>query len=162
MTMSNPHSTLPALPAGPDSLAPQAYMVDGVMGGRIMAWIVDVLIVAMLTLFTYTMLSILGFITFGLAWMLIPIAAVGTLLSYAAITIGGSRQATYGMRMAGLRVERVAGGKPDALGAAVHALLFYVAAGTIALWCLTVTIGLLRPDRRMGHDLLTGLVVVRG
>ena len=160
--MSNTTPIVPTYPAGPNSIEPQAYAVDGVMGGRIMAWIVDILIVAMLTFFVYTMISILGFITFGLAWMLIPIAAIGTLLSYAAITIGGARQATYGMRMAGLRVERVAGGRPDALSAAVHALLFYVAAGTIALWCLTVTIGLLRRDRRMGHDLLAGLVVVRG
>lgn len=159
--MTNTTPIAPTYPASSNQLAPQAFVVDGVMGGRIMAWIVDFLIVAMLTWMIWTVLAIVGFLTFGLAWMLIPIAAVGTLLSYVALTIGGPRQATWGMRWSGLRVERVAGGKPDALAAAVHALLFYVAAGTIALWCLTVTIGLLRRDRRMGHDLLTGLVVVR-
>jgi uncharacterized RDD family membrane protein YckC len=159
--MNDQNATMPVSQARPSALIPRAFSVDGVMGGRIMAWIVDFLVVAMLTWLIVTMLGIAGFLTFGLTWMLIPIAAVGTLLSYAAITIGGRRQATYGMRMAGLRVERVAGDRPDALAAAVHALLFYVAAGTIGLWCLTVTIGLLRRDKRMGHDLLTGLVVVK-
>lgn len=160
--MSNTTPIVPDYPGNTGDMTPQSFVVDGVLGGRIMAWIVDFLIVAMLTWGICTLLVIAGFLTFGLAWMLIPIAAVGTLLSYAALTIGSERQATYGMRMAGLRVERVAGGKPDGLAAAVHALLFYVAAGTVALWCLTVTIGLLRRDRRMGHDLMTGLVVVRG
>jgi uncharacterized RDD family membrane protein YckC len=159
--MTNTTPIVPAYPSSQNALEPQAFVVDGVMGGRIMAWIVDFLIVALLTWMICTVLVIVGFLTFGLAWMLIPIAAVGTLLAYVAITIGSARQATYGMRWAGLRVERVAGGRPDGLAAAVHALLFYVAAGTVALWCLTVTIGLLRRDRRMGHDLLTGLVVVR-
>lgn len=159
--MTDQNQTMPVHQPRAGDFLPPSFSVDGVLGGRIMAWIVDVLIVAMLTWMILTLLGIAGFVTFGLTWMLIPIAAVGTLLSYAAITIGGSRQATYGMRMAGLRVERVAGRRPDGLAAAVHALLFYVATGTILLWCLTVTLGLLRRDKRMGHDLLTGLVVVR-
>jgi uncharacterized RDD family membrane protein YckC len=159
--MSNNTPTVPAWPARPNGMVPQSFAVDGVLSGRIMAWIVDFLIVAVLTWVICTALVITGFLTFGLTWMLIPIAAVGTLLAYVALTIGGPRQATFGMRWARLRVERVAGGRPDGLAAAVHALLFYVAAGTVALWCLTVAIGLLRRDRRMGHDLLTGLVVVR-
>jgi len=65
------------------------------------------------------------------------------------------------MRMAGLRVETASGGRPDALAAAVHALFFYVAAGTIGLWFLDIACGLVREDRRLGHDILTGLVVVR-
>lgn len=148
-----------------DSSVPSVHLrdraVDGVLGGRVLAWIVDILVLAVLTSIIVTALAILGFLTFGLAWLLIPAAAMGTLLSYAAFTIGGARQATFGMRMAGLRVETVTGGRPDKLAAAVHALLFYVAAGTVALWCLTVAIGLMRLDRRMGHDLMTGLVVTR-
>ncbi len=142
-------------------LSPADHSVDGVMGGRVMAWIVDAVIIAVLTFFIVTLMAILGFFTFGLTWMLIPIAAVGTFLAYSAITVGGARQATIGMRMAGVRVERAFGGRPDALAAAVHALLFYLAVGTIGLWFLTVIVGFLRRDKRMGHDILTGLVVVR-
>ena len=105
-------------------------------------------------------IGVLGVLTLGLGWLLFP-AVAATAFVYAAITIGGRRQATWGMRMAGLRVETVDGGRPDALAAAVHALLLYVAAGTVGLWVLDILIGFARSDRRLGHDILTGLVVVR-
>ena len=135
--------------------------VSGVLGSRIFAWIGDIIVLAILGTMVWFALGVLGIVTFGATWLLIPIATVATGLGYAALTIGGPRQATLGMRMAGLRVETVNGGRPDGLAAAVHALLFYVAAGTIGLWVLDILCGVVRSDRRLGHDLLTGLVVVR-
>lgn len=135
--------------------------VSGVLGSRLFAWIGDIVILFFLGGAIVLLLGILGIVTFGATWLLIPIATVATGLGYAALTVGGPRQATLGMRMAGLKVETAAGGRPDGLAAAVHALLFYVAASTVGLWALDILIGFARSDRRMGHDLLTGLVVVR-
>ncbi len=135
--------------------------VSGVLGSRIFAWIGDIIVLAILGTLVWFALGVLGIITFGATWLLIPIATVATALGYAALTIGGPRQSTWGMRMAGLRVETANGGRPDGLAAAVHALLFYVAASTVALWVLDILCGVVRSDRRLGHDLLTGLVVVR-
>jgi hypothetical protein len=45
--------------------------------------------------------------------------------------------------------------------AAVHALLFYVAASTFFLWVLDLGLGMVRSDRRLGHDLLTNIAFVR-
>ncbi len=135
--------------------------VSGVLGSRIFAWIGDIIVLAILGTMVWFALGVLGIVTFGATWLLIPIATVATALGYAALTIGGPRQATWGMRMAGLRVETASGGRPDGLAAAVHALLFYVAASTVALWVLDILCGVFRSDRRLGHDLLTGLVVVR-
>ncbi len=76
--------------------------------------------------------------------------------------MGGSKQSTIGMRMMGLRVVAPESGRPvDMLTAAVHALLFYVAISTFLLWCLDILFGLVRADRRLGHDVLLGLAVVR-
>jgi uncharacterized RDD family membrane protein YckC len=133
----------------------------GVLGSRLFAWIGDVIVLFFLTWIVLVLLGILGIVTFGLTWLLMGGATVAVALGYAAITIGGRRQATLGMRMAGLRVETASGGRPDALAAAVHALFFYVAAGTVGLWFLDIACGLVREDRRLGHDILTGLVVVR-
>lgn len=133
----------------------------GVLGSRLFAWIGDVVVLCFLTWIVLVLLGILGIVTFGLTWLLMGGATVAVALGYAAITIGGRKQATLGMRMAGLRVETASGGRPDALAAAVHALFFYVAAGTVGLWLLDIACGLVREDRRLGHDLLTGLVVVR-
>lgn len=158
---TNPETTLPMQAPPYGQLQHPGYSVDGVMGGRVMAWIVDFVIVSMLTFVIVAILGVLGLFTFLLTWALIPVAAIGTLLAYSAITVGGPRQATIGMRMAGVRIERALGGRPDALAAAVHALLFYMSVGTIGLWFLNVVIGFLRRDKRMGHDILTGLVVIR-
>ncbi|SFH97629.1 Uncharacterized membrane protein YckC, RDD family [Bosea sp. OK403] len=136
--------------------------VSGVLSSRLFAWIGDIIILFFLGWLIIVLLGILGIVTFGATWLLIPIATVATALGYAALTIGGPRQATWGMRMAGLKVETANGGRPDGVAAAVHALLFYVAAGTVALWLLDIGCGFVRADRRFGHDLLTGLVVVRG
>lgn len=135
--------------------------VSGVLGSRLFAWIGDIVVLFFLGWLVFFLLLFLGLVTFGAAWLLLPVATVATALGYAALTIGGPRQATWGMRMAGLRVETANGGRPDGLAAAVHALLFYVAVGSVALWLIDIACGFVRDDRRLGHDLLTGLVVVR-
>jgi uncharacterized RDD family membrane protein YckC len=64
--------------------------------------------------------------------------------------------------MMGLRVvDATTGGPVGMLTAAVPALLFYVAVGTFVLWLLDLFLGVVRSDRRLGHDLLTGVVLVR-
>ncbi len=135
--------------------------VRGVLGARLFAWLGDIVILFFLGWLVVLLLVVLGIVTFGATWFLLPLATIGTALGYAAITIGGPKQATFGMRMAGLKVETAHGGRPDGLAAAVHALLFYVAAGTVGLWLVDIAFGVLRADRRFGHDLLTGLIVVR-
>jgi uncharacterized RDD family membrane protein YckC len=156
--MSNQRYTQPAIT--PINERP-LQNVSGVLGSRLFAWIGDIIVLFILGWLIFFLLLVLGVVTFGATWLLIPIATVATGLGYAALTIGGPRQSTWGMRMAGLRVETANGGRPDGLAAAVHALLFYVAAGTVALWVLDILCGVARSDRRLGHDLLTGLVVVR-
>lgn len=157
--MSNPSSYRQA----PATALDERPLQDtrGVLGSRLFAWIGDVVVLCFLTWIVLVLLGILGIVTFGLTWLLMGGATVAVALGYAAITIGGRRQATLGMRMAGLKVETASGGRPDALAAAVHALFFYVAAGTVGLWLLDIACGLVREDRRLGHDILTGLVVVR-
>lgn len=157
--MSQPSSyRQPAIPLPEDR---RVQDTRGVLGSRLFAWIGDVVILFFLTWMVLVLLGILGIVTFGLTWLLMGGATIGVALGYAALTVGGRKQATLGMRMAGLRVETASGGRPDALAAAVHALFFYVAAGTVALWFLDILCGIARSDRRLGHDLLTGLVVVR-
>src|SRR4029078_2067335 len=100
-------------------------------------------------------------LSFGLGGSLLPIRPASAII-YNAITIGGPRQSTIGMRMMGLRVvDAATGGAVGMVTAAVHALLFYVAAGTFVLWLLDLFLGFARSDRRLGHDLLAGVVLVR-
>lgn len=132
----------------------------GVLFNRAMAYLADFLIVLALTILFGAALFLLGFVTFGATWALMAVVAPATAVIYSAVTIGGPRRATIGMRLVGLRVCTPTGEAPGMLAAAAHALLFYVAAGTFVLWLLDVGFALFRRDRRMLRDLLTGLVVL--
>lgn len=155
-------SHVPSTPHNGQDRPLVAYgQTSGVIVPRFVAYIIDLFIVAVLSLFVSLIVSFLGLLTFGLGWMLFPIVGICTAMAYAAVTIGGRHQATVGMKVSGIRVERVDGQRPDGITAAAHCLLFYVATFTVGLLVLNLLFGLLRADRRMGHDLLTGLVLVR-
>ena len=134
----------------------------GVLGRRLIAWLIDFVVIWLLVAVLAVVIGFLGVITFGLAWGLYVILLPGTGILYSAMTVGGALQATFGMRALGLRaVDASTGGRIDALSAAVHALFFYIAAGTFILWLLDVGLGLARSDRRLAHDLLVGVAVIR-
>jgi uncharacterized RDD family membrane protein YckC len=141
--------------------APTAYPTDGVLSRRLFGYLVDLVMIFLLAALLWVAIAIIGVITFGLGWGLFAVLPFTGIL-YSAITLGGPKQATIGMRMMGVRgLDALTGGPVDHLRAAVHALLFYVAAGTFLLWVVDVLIGLVRNDRRLGHDLLVGLMFVR-
>ena len=150
--------TQPAYAPQPDL----AELTEGVLGRRFVAYAVDFMIILGLTLVLGVLVLVLGVITFGLAWALFAILVPGTAILYSALTVGGPNQGTLGMRFAGIRVvEAARGGQVDMLTAGVHALLFYVAAGTFVLLVVDILIGVARRDGRLGHDVLSGVVAVR-
>jgi uncharacterized RDD family membrane protein YckC len=136
---------------------------EGVLSRRLIGYLIDIVVVFGLIALLAVAIFLLGIVTFTLGWSLYallfpPVVAI----IYNAVTIGGPAQATVGMRVAGVRVVDAATGGPVGMPtAAVHALLFYVAAGTFVLWLFDIFIGIARSDRRLGHDLLTGVLVVR-
>ncbi|SFM06597.1 RDD family protein [Methylobacterium pseudosasicola] len=130
------------------------------LGARTVAYLLDILFIFGFTALLTLVITVIGVVTFGLGWTLFAVLPASGII-YSAITVGGAKQSTIGQRLMGLRVvapER--GGPVDFITAAVHALLFYVAVSTFLLWCLDILFGLMRSDRRLGHDLLLGLAVV--
>ncbi|GJD50757.1 hypothetical protein OPKNFCMD_3502 [Methylobacterium crusticola] len=141
--------------------APPPVRVEyGSLSRRFFAYLLDIVFIFGFTCVLWIAIALLGVVTFGFGWALYAILPASGIL-YSAITVGGARQSTLGMRMLGLRAVRADGGPVDWITAAVHALLFYVALSTFLLWLVDVGLGILRADRRMGHDLLIGLGVVR-
>ena len=131
------------------------------LGGRSVAYLLDIVFITLFTALLATAIAIFGLVTFGFGWSLFAVLPASGVI-YSALTVGGSKQSTWGMRMMGLRVVAPeSGARVDWLTAAVHSLLFYVAISTFLLWCVDMVFGLLRPDRRLGHDLLLGLAVIR-
>ena len=135
---------------------------EGPLGRRVFGYLIDVIIIMLLSGVLWVVVGVLGLLTFGLAWVLFALIPF-TAIVYNAVTISGPHRGTIGMRVAGVRVlDATTGGRVSFVAAAVHALLFYVALGTGALlWIADVVFGLVRPDRRLGRDLITNVVFVR-
>jgi len=132
---------------------------EGVRTRRIMAFLVDYAIVALLMIPFAILIGILGIVTLGLGWALFSVLFPAVALLYIWNTMGGPNQATVGMRMMGIRLERLDGRPIDGLLAVVHSVLFWAA--NVFLTPLILLATLFVDRKRTVHDLLLGTVVVR-
>lgn len=133
--------------------------LKGVLASRIFAFFVDAVTIAILFYVFLLLFAVLGFVTLGLTWFLIPPLFWLTALLYNGILISGRKRATLGMRLFGIELVAVDGARLNFLTAAVHAVLFYISVSVLTPFILLV--GLVRDDRRMLHDLLTGAIALR-
>ena len=143
------------IPARLDDL--RAY--EGVLSRRIMAFIIDYMLVALISVPVAILVFLLGIVTLGLAWFLFSILFPGVALIYVWNTLGGPSQATLGMRAMNIRLERIDGVAVDGLMAIVHTILFW--AGNVFLTPLILLATLFLSRKRTVHDLLLGTVVIR-
>jgi len=132
---------------------------DGVRTRRIFAFLIDYLIVGLLMIPFAILVALLGVLTLGLGWMLFGILFPAVALIYIWNTLGGPNQATVGMRMMELRLERLDGRPVDGMLAVVHSVLFWAANAILTPLVLLVT--LFTDRKRTLHDLLLGTVVAR-
>ncbi len=132
---------------------------DGVRTRRIFAFLIDYLIVALLLIPFAILVFFLGLLTLGLGWSLFAVLGPAVALVYVWSTLGGPNQATTGMRMMGIRLDRLDGKPIDGLLAIVHTVLFW--AGNVVLTPLILLATLFTDRRRTVHDLLLGTVVTR-
>lgn len=132
---------------------------EGVRTRRIFAFLIDYCIIALLLIPFAILVAILGVLTLGLGWMLFSILGPAVALIYVWNTLGGSNQATVGMKMMGIRLDRLDGRPVDGLIAVVHTVLFW--AGNVILTPLILLATLFLDRKRTVHDLLLGTVVTR-
>lgn len=138
----------------------QPRLFDRVIRKRILAFVVDAIIIISLTAVAFVSVAVLGVVTLGLAWFLFPLVFPVVALGYNAITIGGPKSATIGMRSMGLEVRLWNGGKVLPLIAAFHALLFWVSLYSLVLWIPNFLWPLFDAPKRCLHDILAGVVVL--
>ena len=132
---------------------------EGVRTRRVFAFVVDYVIIALLLIPFAILVFLLGIITLGLGWMLFSVLGPAVALVYVWNTLGGPNQATIGMKMTGIRLDRLDGRPIDGLTAVVHTVLFW--AGNVLLTPLILLATLFLDRKRTVHDLLLGTVVTR-
>jgi len=132
---------------------------DGVRTRRIVACVIDYVIVGLLTIPFAILVLVLGLLTLGLGWMLFTVLVPAVAILYIWNTLGGRGQATVGMKMMDIRLDRLDGAPIDGMTAVVHSVLFW--AGNVVLTPLVLLVTLFSDRKRTLHDLLLGTVVSR-
>lgn len=132
---------------------------EGVRSRRIIAFAIDYLIVGLLTIPFAILVLVLGLLTFGIGWALFGILVPAVAILYIWNTLGSADQATTGMKMMSIRLDRLDGRRIDGLKAVVHSVLFW--AGNVILTPLVLLVTLFSDRKRTLHDLLLGTVVSR-
>jgi uncharacterized RDD family membrane protein YckC len=139
-------------------LQDEYWLTHGVMSRRVIAWILDVLLLAVVLAGLWVMLLLFGVLTLGLGLPLLGVLQFVP-VCYHVLFLAGPSSATPGQRMMGLLVRRNDDlGQPTALQAVISTIVFYL---TLATSGLLLLIALITDRHRTLHDLASGLVVTR-
>jgi uncharacterized RDD family membrane protein YckC len=134
-------------------------LTEGVISRRCVAWVIDILLIAILAWVLWWILVLFGLLTFGLGFGALSILPFVP-FCYHFFSLLGASSATPGQRMLGLTVRRNDDlGPPTALQALLSVLAFYL---TMATSGILLVVALFTIRHRTLHDLVSGLVVVRG
>ena len=126
--------------------------LSGVRTSRIVGFLVDYALIGVATAIVSTVFVVM---TLGLGWGLLPFVFPVVALAYLAWTMGGEAQATWGMRLAGVRIFKMEGGRVDPFLAMLHGVLFWA----LGWWTLPTTFFSSR--KRLLHDIVLGTWVGR-
>ena len=136
-------------------------LFEGVLARRVLAFFIDVFLIAIPVVFAGLFIFVFGLVTFGLGWalywLLSPAAVIWALVYYGT-TFGSPASATIGMRVMDLEMRTWYGGPMYFLLGAVHAVVFWITVS--ALTPLILLVGLFNDRRRLLHDMLVGTVVI--
>jgi len=127
----------------------------GVRTRRVLAFCVDVVVVAMLT---FAVWFVLGLLTLGVAWFILPPLFPILAFLYNGVSVSGRNMGTVGMRVFDLEVRMAEdGARVPFINAAAQALLYYVSWFFPPVFIVT----LFDAEKRYLHDILAQVVFVR-
>jgi uncharacterized RDD family membrane protein YckC len=141
--------------------ATQPELFDGVPARRVIAFIIDLIILSVPMVFLAMFIFAVGVVTLGLGFVLyglMPVIAVLWALFYYGMTLGSPRSATIGMRVMDLEMRTWYGAPSYFVLGAVHAVVFWVTVS--ALTPLILLVCFFNSRRRLLHDMLVGTVVI--
>ena len=153
---------------GPPDFRPHAFdpysepeLFRGVMTRRVIAFLIDLIVLAIPIVFAVIFIAVFGLMTLGLGWHLFwlvsPASIVWALVYYGA-TLGGPHSATIGMRMMDLELRTWYGAPGYFLLGALRAVLFWISISMLSP--LVLLVGLFNGRRRLLHDFVLGTVVI--
>lgn len=149
-------------------MKPHAYdpaanpeLFEGVPARRVIAFVVDLVILSIPVVFMAIFIFAIGVVTLGLGFVLyglLPAASVIWALVYYGLCFGSPRSATIGMRVMDLEMRTWYGAPAYFLLGAVHAVAFWVSVS--ALTPLILLVCFFNDRRRLLHDMAVGTIVI--
>jgi uncharacterized RDD family membrane protein YckC len=149
-------------------LKPHAYdpaanpeLFDGVPARRIIAFLIDLFILAVPLIFLGIFFFAIGIFTLGIGFALyglMPIISTIWALAYYVTTLGGPRSATIGMRVMDIEMRTWYGAPAYFVLGAVHAVAFWVSVSVLTPLILIVCF--FNGRRRLLHDMVVGTIVI--
>ena len=163
MTDSGPARIGISLDVKPHAYDPAANpeLFEGVLSRRLLAFFIDVVIIAVPVMAAAIVIFLFGIVTLGLGWMLFWLlspASVIWALAYYGLTMGSAASATIGMRAMDIEIRTWYGAPAYFLLGAVHAVVYWVSVSVLTPFILLV--GLFNGRRRLLHDILVGTVLI--
>jgi uncharacterized RDD family membrane protein YckC len=163
MTDSGPGRIGVSIEVKPHAYDPVANpeLFEGVLVRRSIAFLIDVVIIAIPVLLAALFVFVFGLITLGLGWVLFKLLWPATVIwavVYYGLTFGSAASATIGMRIMDLEMRTWYGAPAYFVLGAVHGLLYWV---TISfLTPLVLLVAFFNERRRLLHDMLVGTIVI--
>jgi uncharacterized RDD family membrane protein YckC len=136
-------------------------LFEGVLARRVVAFIINVVIIAVPLIVGWMFIFVFGLITFGLAWALFWLMSPGSViwaLVYYGVTLGSPASATIGMRAMEIEMRTWYGAPAYFVLGAVHAIVFWITVSVLTPFILVV--GFFNGRRRLLHDILVGTVLI--
>jgi uncharacterized RDD family membrane protein YckC len=152
-----------SLDAKPHAYDPAANpeLFEGVMARRVMALVIDVIIIVVPLIVAWICIFIFGLMTLGLGWALFwmfsPASVIWALVYYG-LTLGSPASATIGMRAMELEMRTWYGAPTYFVLGAVHAIVFWITVSVLTP--LILLVGFFNARRRLLHDMLVGVVLI--
>jgi len=126
---------------------------------RVIAYLIDIAIMGVAIGAFWLFGLLLGIVTFGLAWLSLPLVVPVVVIAYYALTLGSSQQATIGMSLMDVRLVPTRGQSLSGIAMLLHPLLFWVSIWIS--WPVSLLFALVTPRQQMVHDLIAGTLMVR-
>jgi uncharacterized RDD family membrane protein YckC len=139
----------------------QPELFRGVLTRRVVAFLIDIVVLAIPVILACMFIAVFGVVTLGLGWALFwlvsPASVIWALIYYGA-SLGGPHSATLGMRVMDLELRTWYGAPGYFVLGAMHAVLFWISVSVLTP--LVLLVGLFNGRRRLLHDIILGTVVI--
>jgi uncharacterized RDD family membrane protein YckC len=136
-------------------------LFEGVLARRCIAFVIDVIIIAIPVLLAALFIVIFGVVTLGLGWLLFWLfwpATVIWAIVYYGLTFGSAASATIGMRVMELEMRTWYGAPAYFVLGAVHAIVYWLTVSYLTP--LILLVAFFNERRRCLHDMLVGTIVI--